>query len=172
MGYVAFICLLFTCFSRPERLNISKHRMLSYLVLVFTIAHVGVLLIFDPTLIEYLKPNAPPYMWLGTFAAIFIAFVIISSSSQFKKSFFNSTTAFKRVHKIASWLIIIGCLFHIIDSGFYIFQLWQIIGLIFIALFSLYSLRVKRIAPVNLIYLTGSVVLFLALFLILWGWRA
>lgn len=169
LGYAAFICLLYTCFSKPAKLNIVSHRSLGYLTLLFASLHVLVLLITDPITIEYLKPSAPLYMWLGSFSAIFIVCIIVSSLTRFKNLFYNSSTTFKTTHKIMSWLIIAGSLVHIIDSGFYIYQYWQIFAIILVAIFSLWSIPIKRFSPINSFQVTLQLIVFMAFFIGFWG---
>lgn len=169
LGYTAFICLLYTCFSKPAKLNIISHRSLGYMVLLFTSLHVVVLLITDPITIEYLKPTAPLYMWLGSFSAILIVCIIVSSLNRFKNVFYCSPTSFKKVHRITSWLIIAGSLFHIIDSGFYIYQRWQIIGIVLVAIISLSSIPIKRLAPINSYQVTIQLIAFMAIFIGFWS---
>ena len=169
LGYAAFICLLYSCFSKPAKLNIVSHRLLGYLTLLLTGLHVVVLLITDPITFEYLKPSAPIYMWLGSFSAIFMVCIIISSLTRFKSLFYNSSANFKKVHRIMSWLIIAGSLVHIIDSGFYIFQQWQIIAIILVAFFSLWSIPIKRLSPINSFQVTLQLIVFMAVFIGFWG---
>jgi len=172
LGYAAFTSLLLTCFSRPVRLNILSHRSLGYIALLFTSLHVGILLISDPVTIEYLKPNAPLYMWIGSFSAIFMVSIIISSLTSFKSNFYDNTYNFKKVHRIMSWLIIVGCLFHIIGSGFYISQPWQIISIIFVSIFSLWSVNIKKLSPINVYYLAPLLIAFVSIFIGFWGWSS
>ncbi|MDX2367728.1 MAG: ferric reductase-like transmembrane domain-containing protein [Colwellia sp.] len=172
LGYAAFTTLLLTCFSRPVRLNNLSHRSLGYVTLLFTSLHISILLISDPVTIEYLKPNAPLYMWLGSFSAIFMVFIIISSLTHFKNIFYNSTGNFKKAHRIMSWLIVIGCLCHIIVSGFYISQQWQIMTLIIVAIFSLWPVNIKRLSPINIYYLAPLLMAFMIIFIGLWGWSS
>jgi hypothetical protein len=96
LGYAAFTSLLLTCFSRPVRLNILSHRSLGYIALLFTSLHVGILLISDPVTIEYLKPNAPLYMWIGSFSAIFMVSIIISSLTGLKVIFTTTPITSKK----------------------------------------------------------------------------
>lgn len=170
VGYAAFVSLLVTCFSRPVRLNMISHRNLGYITLLFTSLHVSILLITDPLTIEYLKPKAPLYMWLGTFSAIFMVCIIISSITRYKSSFYHNTTGFKKVHKVSSWLVMVGCLYHIIDSGLFVHQPWQILTLIFITLFSLWSVNIKKLPPINHYIWVLMLILFIITLIALWSW--
>jgi len=170
LGYAAFICLLYTCFSKPAKLNISSHRSLAYMALLFTSLHVLVLLITDPITIEYLMPNAPLYMWLGSFSTILMVCIIVSSLTRFKHVFYNNSTSFKKVHRIMSWLIIAGSLYHIVDSGFYIYQQWQIIAIVLVAILSLWSIPIKRLALINSYQVTIQLMTFMAIFIGFWSW--
>jgi hypothetical protein len=172
LGYAAFTTLLLTCFSRPVRLNILSHSLLGYIALLFTSLHISILLISDPFTIEYLKPTAPLYMWLGSFSAIFMAFIIISSLPRFKNIFYKRADNFKKSHRIMSWLIVVGCLCHIIGSGFYISQQWQIITIIFVAIFSLWPVNIKRLSSINVYYLASLLMAFMTFFIGLWGWSS
>jgi len=170
LGYAAFICLLYTCFSKPAKLNIGSHRSLGYMALLFTSLHILVLLITDPITIEYLMPNAPLYMWLGSFSCILMVCIIVSSLTRFRNVFYSNSISFKKVHRVTSWLIIAGSLFHIVDSGFYIYQRWQIIAIALVAILSLFSIPVKRLAPINSYQVILQLTVFMAIFIGFLGW--
>lgn len=165
LGYAAFTCLLYTCFSKPAKLNIGNHRSLGYMTLLFTSLHVLVLLFTDPITIEYLMPNAPLYMWLGSFSCILMVCIIVSSLTRFKNIFYSKSTSFKKAHRIMSWLIVAGSLYHIVDSGFYIYQQWQIIAIVLVACLSLWTIPIERLAPINSYQVSWQLMVFMAFFI-------
>jgi len=170
LGYAAFVCLLYTCFSKPAKLNISNHQSLGYMALLFTSLHVLVLLFTDPITIEYLMPNAPLYMWLGSFSCILMVYIIFSSLARFKNVFYNKSTSFKKVHRIMSCLIVTGSLYHIVDSGFYLYQQWQVIAIVLVATLSLWGISIERLTPINSYQVSWQLIVFMAVFIGFWGW--
>jgi len=61
------------------RLVQATHRELSYVLLVFTLAHAGLLWVLEPRIVEYLLPGAIAPMLAGTGALALGAFIVVSS---------------------------------------------------------------------------------------------
>ena len=129
LGYLSLACclLLFVYAGRPlafppfsGRFFANLHRELGYIALLLAAAHVGILLISEPLLLEHLKPAAPLYMLSGLVASLLLLILVISSIPRFRRRLWPDYHRFKFLH---AWLAI-ACvalvLWHVVGSSFYL----------------------------------------------------
>ncbi len=65
IGFAAFGGLLYLTITSVRRPDVRAHQVLGYGVLVVAVAHAFWFLLGDAAAVEFLKPGAPDYMWLG-----------------------------------------------------------------------------------------------------------
>ena len=129
LGYVALACfaLLFVYVGRPRafppfsgRFFANLHRDLGYIALLLVTAHVGILLVAEPLLLEHLKPAAPLYMLAGLVAALLLLVLVVSSTPHWRRRIWPDYRRFRFLH---AWLavacLVLGC-WHIVGSQFYL----------------------------------------------------
>ena len=129
LGYLglAIVMLLFSYAGRPRtfppfsgRFFANLHRDLGYLALLVVAAHVGLLLVAEPLLLEHLKPSAPLYMLAGLLASLLLLVLVVSSITRLRRRVWPDYQRFKRLH---AWLAIACVAFigwHVAGSRFYL----------------------------------------------------
>jgi len=149
LGYLTIACciLLFVYAGRPRafppfsgRFFANIHRDLGYAALFFAIAHVAILLISEPLLLEHLKPTAPLYMLAGLVASLILLFLVIGSIPRWRRRIWPNYHRFKFLH---AWLAVVcialSC-WHILGSSFYLNTTVKLVlgSLAAVAVFSFY----------------------------------
>lgn len=129
LGYLGLACLLllFVYAGRPRefppfsgRFFANLHRDLGYIALLLVTAHVAILLLWEPLLLEHLKLTAPTYMLVGLLASLILLALVMSSTPLWRKRIWPDYRRFKFVH---AWLavacLVLAC-WHVFGSQFYI----------------------------------------------------
>lgn len=128
-GFLALACilLLFVYAGRPRnfppfsgRFFANLHRDLGYLALLFTLAHVLILLVREPLLLEHLKLTAPWYMLAGLAAAVLTLVLVLSSITSLRRGMWRDYHLFRQVHGWMSMAIVALLLYHAWGSAFYL----------------------------------------------------
>lgn len=129
LGYLALGCclLLFIYAGRPRpfppfsgRFFANLHRDLGYSALILVIAHVGILLVSEPLLLEHLKPTAPFYMLAGLIASLILLFLVISSIPHWRRRIWPNYRRFKFLHAWLAVACVTLCCWHVLVSQFYL----------------------------------------------------
>jgi Ferric reductase like transmembrane component len=93
------------------------HRDLAYVLTAFMLLHVGVLLLLEPRVIEYLKPGASPAMLVGLVAVLCSVALLMSSPRGTHSRL--SYRAWRYWHMLLSFIVITLTLWHVLGAGFY-----------------------------------------------------
>ncbi len=153
MGYLALVLifLLFIYTGRPRafppfsgRFFANFHRDIGYLILALTVAHCLLLLIWQPLLLEHLKPTAPVYMLTGLGSALLLVVLVLSSAGWLRRRLWSSHHSFRSLH---AWLSISTTgllLVHVLGSGFYLNTLGKAVVCVVVAVVVLISYLDKR----------------------------
>ena len=129
LGYLALACclLLFIYAGRPRRsppfsgrFFANLHRDIGYIALILVIAHVGILLVSEPLLLEHLKPTAPFYMLAGLMASLILLFLVISSIPHWRRRIWPNYRHFKFLHAWLAVACVALCCWHVLVSQFYL----------------------------------------------------
>jgi hypothetical protein len=137
LGFLGIACMLLLLYytGRPRafppfsgRFFANFHRDIGYLALAFVLAHVGFLLITEPLLVEHLKLTAPGYMLAGMGAAVLCVLLVVFSVTGLRRRLWPDYRLFRKVHGLASLLIVALALVHVIGSAFYLNH-WIKLGL-------------------------------------------
>lgn len=99
------------------RLVQATHRALAYIILTLILAHVGVLLVLEPRIVEYLKLGAVAPMLAGLAGTLLIAFLIMSS--RYREAWRWHYRRWRRWHALMSsaTLGLVG--WHLLGAGYY-----------------------------------------------------
>jgi len=128
MGYIAtgIFLLLFIYVSRPHSFPpFSRyffthfHRDMGIAALLLVAAHILILLIAEPLLLEHLKLTAPWYMLAGLAGTILMLLLIITSLMRYRKKIWRDNEQFRKVHKWLSVLTASLIAAHLIGSNYY-----------------------------------------------------
>lgn len=97
--------------ARPQ--GVRPHQSLSYLVLAFTAVHAFWFMLGDAAVVEYIRPGAPAYMWLGVVSLILLALVITISLRPDRQRVHSRHSVFRYWHQVLSVIVIGAAAYHI-----------------------------------------------------------
>ena len=98
---------------------LDAHADLALWICGFAVLHSGGLLVAEPTLLEYLEADAPPYMLAGVMALVMLLAITWASFPRARQRVWQSWPAFRSWHKW-TWLLLLGAItWHVLGSGFY-----------------------------------------------------
>ena len=124
---MALMLILFAYTSQPRRFPIfngkffvNLHKHLGYLALLFVLAHIIVLISYEPLLLEHLKPSAPYYMLSGLLASLASLVLVVASVPFVRKKIWDRHTDFKNTHVVLSVTVMVLIFIHILGSKFYV----------------------------------------------------
>lgn len=126
VGFVAFAGLLYLGRSGEGGKNQGAHQVLGFAVLGVTTTHVYWFLLFDAAVIEYIKPGAPVYMWMGILGFILLAVLIFIGLPEYRLRLHKRHATFKHWHRGLAFATIAGAGYHIVVSGFYLRASYQV----------------------------------------------
>ena len=133
LGFAAFAAVLYLGVTSFRRVDVRAHRVLGYTVLLIAVAHALWFLLGDAAVIEYLKPGAPDYMWLGLIGLILLFVLIIISLVPDRLRVHRDYPAFLSWHRILAITLIACCVYHIVVSDFYLGSWYQAVSFIVLA---------------------------------------
>jgi hypothetical protein len=135
LGFFACIGLIavmvFRLRAPPQGAGYDFHKDLSWWILGAVVLHV-VLLLFDGTVINYLLPGAPAYMWAGWAAGLLLILVCLISGRQRRRTHFERGKAFRYSHLAWAWALLGFAAWHILISGYYLPKLYLQVGFLVI----------------------------------------
>lgn len=103
----------------------NLHRDLSYAAALLLALHIGVLLVSEPLVIDYLKPSATWPMLSGTLATLLLIVLVPTSLAGVRKKIWRNHQRFKTWHYRLCVLMLLLMAVHIIGVGFYTAWLWK-----------------------------------------------
>ena len=126
IGFLAFAGLLYLSKIGGSGRNVRAHQLLGFLVLGVTVTHVLWFLVLDATVIEYVKPGAPPHMWTGIASFLMLVVLIFISLPEYRLRLHRRYALFKFWHLSLALLAMMGAGHHIVVSGFYLREPYQV----------------------------------------------
>ncbi len=103
----------------PTLLSLRLHTAIGWAALIAAAMHAAGLVVDDPTVIEYLKPTAPPYQWAGIVALVLVLAVVVSSRTPVRRRW-ASHRGFQAVHVIAGCALTALITVHIVVTNRYV----------------------------------------------------
>jgi cytochrome b561 len=100
--------------------SLQRHSLLGWIALIAIAAHVGGLVLADRTVIEYLKPTAPPYQLAGILAAASILFLGLTGIAPVRRRLWRSHRSFQATHVAVSYLLVCLIVAHIAVTARYL----------------------------------------------------
>lgn len=101
------------------------HRDLGYAALVLLVVHVGVLLVSEPLVVNYLLPSASWPMLSGTLAAALLLALVPISLPAVRQRIWRHHLRFRRWHYGISGVLLVLLAVHVIEVGFYTGARWK-----------------------------------------------
>lgn len=103
----------------------NLHRDLSFAAALLLLVHIGVLLVSEPLVIDYLKPSAAWPMLSGTLATLLLVFLVPASLPGVRQRIWRNHLRFKTWHYRLCTLMLLLMAVHIIGAGFYTAERWK-----------------------------------------------
>jgi DMSO/TMAO reductase YedYZ heme-binding membrane subunit len=127
-GLAAAIACILLCGAplRPRNsepatlLSLPLHTAIGYAALLLTALHVGGLLLADHTVLEYLKPTAPPYQLAGIAAALLLALAVFLSQGAVRRRLWKSHRDFQAWHVILACVLAVLIAVHVVVTARYV----------------------------------------------------
>lgn len=146
--------LLFVIGGRPQprplyegKFFLRLHRDLGFAAIALLLAHIVVLLVDEPLLIEDLLPSAPGYMLAGLASAILMLVLAVSSLSRVRPRWSSSAASFRRWHYGGSLLALLLMAVHVLGAGYYSGGVWK--GALLVALMLAVAVWPRLPRPAN-----------------------
>ena len=146
--------LLFVIGGRPQprplyegKFFLRLHRDLGFAAVALLLAHIVVLLVDEPLLIEDLLPSAPGYMLAGLASAILMLVLAVSSLSRVRPRWSSSAASFRRWHYGGSLLALLLMAVHMLGAGYYSGGVWK--GALLVALMLAVAVWPRLPRPAN-----------------------
>ncbi len=134
LGFAAFAGLLYLTITSNRRLDVQTHQALGYAVLFLASLHAFWFLLGDAAAIEFVKPGAPDYMWLGVIGLLLLGVLMTVALVPDRLRVHKDYPAFKYWHRIIA-IVTTGCItYHIVVSNFYLGVWYQATLFVMLAL--------------------------------------
>jgi len=141
LGFVAFVGLVYLTVSSARKLHVSAHRDLGYVVVLITALHVFWLLLGDPVVVEYIKPDAPHHMWAGVIAFVALGVMTVVGLPEYRRRVHRNYHSFRIWHRWLAIGVIAGSAWHIIAAGHYLRSPYQWVVTIGVSVFACLAYR-------------------------------
>jgi hypothetical protein len=100
-------------------LSLGRHELLGWIALGAAALHVLVAVVADPTVVEYLKPSAPPYQLAGMAALLALLWLALSARAGPRRHLWRSHRGFQAVHIGAGCLALALVAAHVVGTDRY-----------------------------------------------------
>lgn len=130
LGFAAFAGLLYLTLTSAHRVDVRAHQVLAYGVFGIAVAHAFWFLLTDAAAIEFLKPGAPDYMWLGLVSLAALGMLMMVAIVPDRLRVHRNYTTFKYWHQIIAVTTIAAAAYHIVVSHFYLHEWYQSVLLV------------------------------------------
>lgn len=103
----------------------NLHRDLGFAATLLLVVHVGVLLISEPLVIDYLKPSASWPMLSGTLSLVPLLLLVPASLPGVRQRIWGNQRRFRRWHYVLGTLMLVLISLHVLGAGFYTRDSWK-----------------------------------------------
>jgi DMSO/TMAO reductase YedYZ heme-binding membrane subunit len=104
----------------PTLLSLRRHTAIGWAALVLAALHIGGLVLADHTVIEYLKPTAPPYQLAGIAAALLLVMLVLLSHGPLRRRLWRSHRGFQAAHVILACALAALVAVHVVVTARYV----------------------------------------------------
>lgn len=143
-GFCAFVGLLYLFYASARKLNLKAHRLLGNTVLLVVALHVFWLLLGDPVVVEYIRPDAPHYMWAGIMAFVLLNVLILFGLPEYRLRIHKDRDSFRHWHRWIAIGVVAGSAWHIVGAGQYLRMPYQWMPMLAIVAIACFASRFSR----------------------------
>ncbi|MEE8079111.1 MAG: ferric reductase-like transmembrane domain-containing protein, partial [Pseudomonadales bacterium] len=119
-GLAVLIALAWDSESPARNPRLRLHRNLAVVSSILISGHVLGFLVWDPTVIEYLKLRAPLYMLAGIGGYLLVVLATVSSFPTPRRVLYRGFSRFRQWHLIVSVAAILTSVWHVLGTNFVI----------------------------------------------------
>ena len=127
LGFVALAYFVLLNAATGQGNRLSSHRFLGWCAVTLSMVHAALYLVTDSVVIEHLKLSAPPAMLVGILTFVIAVAGATLSLSRWKLKAHGSRENFQRYHRLMSWTVLVGCLYHVAATGHSIYRAEQFV---------------------------------------------
>lgn len=127
LGLAGFIGLVILSLSSSKPLELKHHKYLSYIVVLFCLAHALLLVLGDGAVFTYLRAGAPWSMWGALVSFTALVGLIWHSQRPLREKLHAGYQGFAVWHRYLAIIVIALAAWHIIDSGYYFQESYQFV---------------------------------------------
>ena len=143
LGFSSFAAVLCLTLPNSGARYIRGHELLAYTTIFITLGHAFWFFIEDPASVEYVRPGAPHYMWAGLGSLFFLLLSVWISILPARTRIHQNHSSFKFWHRLFAIFTIVGALYHILGSGFYLGTATQVGAILILTIFVFFSRNLK-----------------------------
>ena len=141
LGFCAFVGLLYMSYASANSVDVKAHRLLGIAVLLIAALHVFWLLLGDPVVVEYIRPDAPHHMWAGILAFVLLNVLILVGLPEYRLRIHIDRNNFRYWHRWTAIGVITASAWHIVGAGQYLRMPHQWIPMLAIAAIACFASR-------------------------------
>jgi len=134
IGFAAFGGLLYLTITSVRRLDVRAHQVLGYGVLFVAVLHAFWFLLGDAAAVEFLKPGAPDYMWLGVVSLLSLGILMTVALVPDRFRVHKDYPSFKYWHRVVAIVTLASGTYHIVVSNFYLGTWYQAVLFVLIVI--------------------------------------
>lgn len=127
VGFVALALYGLLNLATGQGARLPSHKVLGWWALALTALHAGLYLVTDSIAINHLKLAAPPAMLVGVAALVVALCGALISLPRWKLRTHGSRDNFRRYHRLMSWFVLVGCLYHVGATAHSVHHLAQLL---------------------------------------------
>ena len=159
LGFSSFAAILYLTFPNSGARYVRGHELLAYTTIVITLGHAFWFLIEDAASVEYVRIGAPYYMWAGIGSLAFLLLSVWISVLPARVRIYQNHSSFKFWHRVFAILTIVGALYHILGSGFYLATVGQVSVMLIVTVFVCCARNLKLRIPQSEVATTQELIL-------------
>ena len=129
-GLAAFVGMLYLSLPGQPRRDVHLHERLGYMVLMLLLAHALWFIVVDAAAVEYIKPDAPDYMWSGIASLLIVVALIVLARMPRRRRAHSTYSVFRYLHLSLSVGALLLAAHHVVVSGLYLRTGVQVAALI------------------------------------------
>lgn len=141
IGFAAFAGLVYLMMTSARPVKLRAHRIFGYGAWLVAIGHAGWFMLGDGAVVEFMKPGAPAYMWLGVASLLLLGMLVTVAVLPDRWRVHGSHAAFRYWHRLLAIATIATASYHIIVSNFYLHTWYQATLFVMLALVAVFVRR-------------------------------
>jgi Class III cytochrome C family len=128
-----------------QTVSLRRHAVVAWIALAAAALHVALLPAVDRTVVEYLKPTAPGYLWAGFLALLLLLMLTVPATGALRRRLWSRHRDFQALHVGMACLLIAGAALHVVTTDRYVHGRARAVACIVLAAAALLALLRARL---------------------------